>query len=352
MEFTSSMSPLNITEYDYSYDIESDLCEKSHSFEIFQFQFLPVLFSLLFLFGLLGNVLVIWVLITCQKLKGITDVYLLNLASSDLLFVFSLPFLAHYATDEWIFGNVMCKICSGIYYTGFFSSIFFITLMSIDRYLAVVHAVAALSVRTAMRATIISIVLWLVAIFISIPNFLFYQTYKEGHFMMCGINYPENTDNQWKLFTQFEVNIVGFLVPLSIIIYCYSHIITSLQRCKNKQKTKAVKLVVLVVLVFFLFWTPFNIVVFLYSLQDLHILEDCEIRNQLDLAIQVTTTISFIHCCLNPIIYAFAGEKFKSHVKELFYRNMGCVPLCKKCGIIQGPAVDHKSSIHTQSTNS
>ncbi|XP_029445516.1 C-C chemokine receptor type 8-like [Rhinatrema bivittatum] len=342
MEFTSSTSAQNITEYDYGDD--SSPCEKSHSFKIFQFHFLPVLYSLVFAMGLLGNALVIWVLIICKKLKSMTDIYLLNLAISDLLFVFSLPFLAHNAVDEWIFGNVMCKLCSGVYYIGFFSDIFFIILMSMDRYLAVVHAVVALSIRTATWGIIISIILWLVAILISIPNFMFFQEYKEGYFTMCGNIYPEGSEKQWKLFTQFEVNILGFLIPLSIMIYCYSHIITSLQRCKSKQKTKAVRLVLLVVIVFFLFWTPFNIALFLNSLQDLHILDDCETSNQLDVAIQVTMTISFIHCCLNPFIYAFAGEKFKTNLKEIFHRNMVYASMCKKCGIFQHFIVDRQST--------
>ncbi|XP_029442944.1 C-C chemokine receptor type 8-like [Rhinatrema bivittatum] len=348
----STTSILNVTEYDYSFGDDSRPCEKSHSFKIFQFHFIPVLYGLIFAMGLLGNALVIWVLIICKKLKSMTDIYLLNLAISDLLFVFSLPFLAHNAVDEWIFGNVMCKLCSGVYYIGFFSGIFFITILSMDRYLAVVHAVVALSIRTATWGIIISIIVWLVAILISIPNFMFLQEYKEGYFTICGNIYPEGSEKQWKLFTQFEVNILGFLIPHSIMIYCYSHIITSLQRCKSKQKTKAVRLVLLVVIVFFLFWMPFNIALFLNSLQDLHILDDCEMSNQLDLAINVTMMISFIHCCLNPFIYAFAGEKFKTYLKEMFYRYVGYALLCKKCDIFQVPGHGHTFSVSTPSMGS
>lgn len=101
--------------------------------------FLPPLYSLVFLFGLLGNSVVVFGLFKYKRLKSMTDVYLLNLAISDLLFVLSLPFWGYYAADQWVFGLGLCKLISWIYLVGFYSGIFFITLMSIDRYLAIVR---------------------------------------------------------------------------------------------------------------------------------------------------------------------------------------------------------------------
>ncbi|KAG1940172.1 C-C chemokine receptor type [Pimephales promelas] len=40
------------------------------------------------------------------KLRSMTDIFLLNLAIADLLLVSSLPFLAHYTRDQWIFGDM------------------------------------------------------------------------------------------------------------------------------------------------------------------------------------------------------------------------------------------------------
>ncbi|KAL0172805.1 hypothetical protein M9458_033116, partial [Cirrhinus mrigala] len=113
---------------------------------------LSVLYSLFFIVGFLGNILVIWVVLMGVRLRSMTDICLLNLAIADLLLVSSLPFLAHHARDQWIFGDGMCTIVLGVYHIGFYSGIFFIVLMSVDRYLAVVHAVFAL--RQAMRLVI------------------------------------------------------------------------------------------------------------------------------------------------------------------------------------------------------
>uniref|UniRef100_A0A8B9BUQ9 G-protein coupled receptors family 1 profile domain-containing protein n=1 Tax=Anser brachyrhynchus TaxID=132585 RepID=A0A8B9BUQ9_9AVES len=316
----SEMNPtsqfIRTTEYDYGYDENTAPCNEGNSFRRFKSLLLPILYCLVFVFCLLGNSLVLWVLLTRKKLMTMTDVCLLNLAASDLLFVVPLPFQAHYASEQWVFGNAMCKIMAGIYYTGFYSSIFFITLMSIDRYIAIVHAVYAVKIRTASCGIIISLVLWLVAGLASVPNIVFNQQLEIEQSMQCVPTYPPGS-NTWKVASQFAANILGLLIPLSILICCYAQILKNLQKCKNRNKIKAIKMIFIIVIVFFLFWTPFNVVLFLDTLQSLHIINDCQASNRIALALQLTETISFIHCCLNPVIYAFAGVMFKAHLKGL-----------------------------------
>ncbi|KAF5899804.1 C-C chemokine receptor type 4-like, partial [Clarias magur] len=129
-----------MTEIDYSDFIKP--CES----ETHASWFLPVLYSLFFVVGFLGNMLVLWVMLKDAQLKTMTDVSLLNLAIADLLLIFTLPFLAHYARDTWVFGNTMCTLVLGVYYIGFYAGIFFIVLMSINRYLAIAHAVFVLRI--------------------------------------------------------------------------------------------------------------------------------------------------------------------------------------------------------------
>ncbi|NXJ09119.1 CCR8 protein, partial [Odontophorus gujanensis] len=307
---------LSTTEYDYGYDENTAPCIEGNSFPRFKSLLLPILYCLVFVFCLLGNSLVLWILLTRKRLMTMTDICLLNLAASDLLFIVPLPFQAYYASDQWVFGNAMCKIMAGIYYMGFYSSIFFITLMSIDRYIAIVHAVYAMKIRTASCGTMISSVLWLVAGLASVPNIVFNQQLEIEQSVQCVPMYPPGK-NIWKVTTQFAANILGLLIPLSILIHCYAQILRNLQKCKNQNKIKAIKMIFIIVIVFFLFWTPFNIVLFLDSLQSLLIIDDCQSSSRIALALQLTETISFIHCCLNPVIYAFAGVTFKAHLKGL-----------------------------------
>ncbi|NWS94761.1 CCR4 protein, partial [Mionectes macconnelli] len=312
----------------------------------------PVLYSLLFVTGLVGNALVIWVLTVFKKIKTMTDVYLLNLAISDLLFVFSLPFLVQYSImSQWTFGNAMCKIISSAYFIGFYSSVFFITIMSIDRYLAIVQSVYALKIRTAAHGVITSLVLWVIAILASMPDLIFYQEVNDNNQIKCIPHYPGG-NNGWKTFSNFEVNILGWLIPVGVLIFCYHSILKNLQKCHTQNKYKAIKLVFIVVIVFFLFWTPINIVLFLDSLRNMCIIDDCQTSQRLDLAVELAEALSFIHCCLNPIIYVFVGEKFKKHLCEAFRKSACFLLICKDYRAFSGHSLDKHSSLHTRSSQS
>ncbi|XP_054417795.1 C-C chemokine receptor type 8 [Pteronotus mesoamericanus] len=310
----------NVTGTEYYYpDISSSPCD-GEVIPTDRKLLLAVFYCLLFVFGLFGNSLVILVLVICKKLKGITDIYLLNLALSDLLFVFSFPFQTHYHLYQWVFGTAMCKVVSGFYYIGFFSSMFFVTLMSVDRYLAIVHAVYAMRVRTARMGTVLSLAVWLTAGMATSPLVVFYQVSSEDGVLQCYSSYNQQT-LKWKLFIHFEMNILGLLIPFAILLFCYISILHQLKSCQNQNKTKAIKLVLIVVIASLLFWVPFNVVLFLTSLHDLSILDGCVMSQQLTYATHVTEIISFSHCCVNPVIYAFMGEKFKKHLSEIFQKS-------------------------------
>ncbi|XP_025926512.1 C-C chemokine receptor type 5-like, partial [Apteryx rowi] len=169
---TDSDSFLLTTEFDYSGATACTNIEEKN----FAAKFLPPLYSLVVIFGLMGNMLVVLILVKYKRLKSMTDIYLLNLAISDLLFIFSLPFWAYYAAQEWIFGDALCRILSGVYLLGFYSGIFFIILLTIDRYLAIVHAVFALKARTVTYGILTSTVTWAVALFASVPGVIFHKS--------------------------------------------------------------------------------------------------------------------------------------------------------------------------------
>uniref|UniRef100_A0A8B9ULD3 G-protein coupled receptors family 1 profile domain-containing protein n=1 Tax=Anas zonorhyncha TaxID=75864 RepID=A0A8B9ULD3_9AVES len=352
---TDAMSPApnSSSNYyeDYYYPEMASTCTTEHS-KYFTSMFFPVLYTVLFVTGLVGNALVVWVLLAFKKVGAMTDIYLLNLAISDLLFVFSLPFLVQYSlVSQWTFGNAMCKIVSSAYFIGFYSSSFFITIMSIDRYLAIVRSVYALRVRTSAHGVIASLALWAVAILASAPDLIFFQEMDDSNRTVCLPHYP-GSDNSWKIFSNFEVNVLGWLIPVGILIFCYHNILKNLQRCHTRNKYKAMKLVFIVVTVFFLFWTPVNVVLFLDSMRSMHIIDDCQASQKLDLALELAEALSFVHCCLNPIIYAFVGEKFKKYLCEAFGKYARFLLTCNNYSVFHRHKLDRQSSVHMGSSQS
>ncbi|XP_015804626.2 C-C chemokine receptor type 5 [Nothobranchius furzeri] len=319
------------TTEDYDYDENySGICV----YEKHGAHFLPPLYSIFFLLGLFGNSLVIWVIACGLRLRSMTDVCLFNLAIADLLLVCTLPFLAHEARDKWIFGDAMCKIVLGVYHIVLYSGIFFICLMSIDRYLAIVHAVYALKARTRSFGVIAAAVTWLAGFLASFSDLIFLkQKTSPSMSQFCFPDIPSSWNflgpHSWRIFGLVKMNILGLFIPMFILGFCYTHIILRLLSSRSSKK-QAIRLVLMVVAVFFCCWVPYNITSFFKALEYLGVYASCENSNAIRLALQVTEAIAYSHSCLNPFLYVFVGEKFRRHLLRLIHRAP-----CSLCQVIK-----------------
>ncbi|XP_004455946.2 CX3C chemokine receptor 1 [Dasypus novemcinctus] len=297
---------------DFAYDEAAEACDVTDVVALGRL-FLIILYSLVFVLGLAGNLLVLSALASSRKPRSVTDVYLLNLALSDLLFVATLPFWVQYMVSNQGLHSAMCKLTTALFFIGFFAGIFFITVIGIDRYTAIVQAANSMTSRTAQHGVTVSLAVWAAAILVAAPQFMFTKQ-KENE---CLGDYPEALQGVWPVLRNLEVNVLGFLLPLLAMGYCYCRIVWTLLACKNRKRAKAIKLTLLVVAAFFLFWTPYNAMVFLETLRLYGFFPSCAVRRDLRLALVVTETVAFSHCCLNPLIYAFAGEKFRKYLFRL-----------------------------------
>nr|CAI9700140.1 unnamed protein product [Rangifer tarandus platyrhynchus] len=307
------------TEYDYG---DTTPCQKVQE-RAFGAQLLPPLYSVVFVIGLIGNILVVLVLMQYKRLRSMTSIYLLNLAISDLIFLFTLPFWIDYKVkDDWVFGNAMCKLLSGFYFMGLYSEIFFIILLTIDRYLAIVHAVFALQARTVTFGIITSIVVWALAILASVPGFILSSIPDAiSHKVFpSGCDYAEL---EWFLASVYQHNII-FLLSVGVILFCYVEILRTLFRSRSKRRHRTVRLIFTIVAAYFLSWAPYNLILFLQTLLKLGVIQSCEVSQQLDYALLICRNIAFSHCCFNPVLYVFVGVKFRRHLKSLLRRFWLC----------------------------
>ncbi|XP_078087697.1 atypical chemokine receptor 2-like [Mustelus asterias] len=334
LEGTPSNSSYYEEDYNYTdFDFTPYLPCGKDEVKAFGKIFLPVLYFTVFVFGVLGNSFLVLMILRYLKLKTMTDIYLLNLAISDFLFAVSLPFWATYVITGWIFGNAMCKIISAVYSVNFYSGIFFIACMSLDMYLQIVHTVSMKNHRTICKSIVISTAVWALAIIVSIPEFIFSESRKSGDRYTCLSHYGDNQLVIWKATIQLQVNVIAFIIPFFAMIFFYARIASVLLKSKSFGKDKALKLVIILVTVFFVLWFPYNIVLFLHSLEDLGVIGNCEVSKGLDYALQVTESIAFTHCCFNPLLYAFVNERFRRHLKNILMKIIQKVGCRKEFGI-------------------
>ncbi|XP_031694884.1 C-C chemokine receptor type 1 isoform X1 [Anarrhichthys ocellatus] len=315
-----SHSIMTISEYElYSEYDYNDTCDEDRGPELPDGStVLVVLYYILFCLSLLGNTTVLWVLLRYIKLKTMTDVCLLNLALSDLIMAITMPLWAYnYPT------LASCKLMTGAYHLSFYSGTLFVTLMSVDRYLAIVHAVAAMQARTLRYGITASITIWVISVVMALPGVTFASLYmdEDDNSSTCHPLYPEESQRFWKLLRNFSENTVGLFVCLPIMIFCYVKILVMLSKSRNAKKDRAVKLIFTIVCVFVVCWVPYNVTVFLQTLQlFMDILDTCEASKTINSAVHVAEILALSHCCVNPVIYAFVGEKFRKSLGKVLMR--------------------------------
>ncbi|XP_077158780.1 C-C chemokine receptor type 5-like [Paroedura picta] len=337
---------METTPYDYDNIYTPCVNDKARTFGS---SFLPLLYSFVFIFGLVGNALVALILMRYKKIKSMTDVYLLNLVLSDLLFILSLPFWAYSAAEQWIFGTAMCKILSGIYLAGFFSGSFFIILLTADRYLAIVHAVFALKARTVVYGILTSVVTWGVAFCASVPEIVFNTCKMQNSRLQCAAEYSFTDQTKWNKFNTLKTNLIGLILPIIVMTFCYTTIIMNLLKCRTLKRHKAIRLIFIIMVVYFIFWAPYNIAIFLITFPDFFSLNTCDSFNKLTIAVGVSEAIAMSHCCVNPIIYAFAGEKFRKYICSCYRKDIA-PRLSKYIPVLHSEAPERTNSTYTPST--
>ncbi|XP_020366058.2 C-C chemokine receptor type 9-like [Rhincodon typus] len=306
----------------YDYDEESSgMCRKSDVRQFAQ-HFTPPFYTIVFLLGFVGNILVVVIYALYKRLRNMTDVYLLNLAIADLLFLCTLPFWALDARFGWIFGNFLCKTVRGFYKINFFSCMLLLTCISIDRYIAIVKAVKARvsKQKIFLHSKLISLVVWVTAVLLSLPDFR-YSSQNESQ-QSCSTNYPGNILKVAGLAMQITV---GFFLPFAVMLFCYSTIIWKLLQAKSFQKHRAIKLIGTVVSVFVLSQLPYNSMMIVKAMDAANItITDCETLKNVDIATEITQSIAFLHSCLNPFLYAFLGVRFRQDLLRIM-KDIGCV---------------------------
>ncbi|XP_064204716.1 C-X-C chemokine receptor type 3-like isoform X1 [Anguilla rostrata] len=323
------------TNYEDYNDTEGDTCCvggvcTQHSTMRFEAVFVPALYSVLLVLGLLGNGLVLAVLAQLRRGWSVTDTFILHLAVADTLLLLTLPFWAKQAASGWSFGTPVCKMAGALFQINFYCGIFLLACISLDRYLSIVHAVQMYSRKKPWLVQTSCLCVWVFCLLLSIPDWVFLQAVADARrddrvecVHVYTLYYDSSKD--WRLGSRLLYHTVGFLLPSAIMVVCYSCILFRLHRgSQGQQKQKAIRVILALVAAFFVSWTPYNVTLMVDTLHDREAIEDtCGTRTALDVSRAVTSALGYMHCCLNPVLYAFVGVKFRRHLVRML-KVLGC----------------------------
>lgn len=330
-ESTVYYSPTDPSDYDFGTETTEDsgFCYRGWV-RHFRGQYEPPLFWIIFILGAVGNVLVVWIYTTVRnRLKTMTDVYLLNLAVADLLFLCTLPFWAVDAIKGWDFGVHLCKMVSAVYKINFFSSMLLLTCISVDRYVAIVQVTKAHNFKKQrlFYSKLACLAVWCLSTLLALPEFIFAQvkTDQNGR-VSCTLVYWENANNWAKIFVLSLQICMGFCLPLLVMIFCYSVIIRTLLQAKSFEKHKALRVIFVVVFVFVLSQLPHNAMLIMEATQAAHtIITNCKTLIVFDVAGQIAKTLAYTHACLNPFLYVFIGIRFRQDLIRMMKTCASCL---------------------------
>ncbi|XP_062332328.1 type-2 angiotensin II receptor-like [Osmerus eperlanus] len=344
---------------------------------------IPSLYGIICALGIVGNTLALCLLAQAGGgRRTVANTFMLNLCVSDLLFLLSLPLWAVYYSlgYHWPFGWLACKLCGGLLSLNLYASIFFITCMSVDRYLAIVRPLHAQGTRDPRRAQRACVLVWVLAFASSAPTLVLRDTrhVEELGVEACVILYPHHG---WFLSLAWMKMLLGFLLPMAIITSCYCAIarhlmlggpglgvkrgadskahqstdnftkadssprlpVTSLGQeppvssdrrpsvpcsvrpLEGRGLERVLWTVAAVVLAFFLCWFPFHLLTLLDVLQSLGVVEECWAHWALATLLPLSLSLGFSNSAINPVLYCFLGKHFRGRLGGMWEGLCVCV---------------------------
>ncbi|CAK6450515.1 unnamed protein product [Pipistrellus nathusii] len=283
----------------------------------FRNQVYSTMYSMISVVGFFGNSFVLYVLIKTYHEKSAFQIYMINLAISDLLCVCTLPLRVVYYVHKgiWFFGDFLCRLSTYALYVNLYCSIFFMTAMSFFRCMAIVFPVQNINLVTPKKARVVCVSIWIFVILISSPFLMATPSKDEKNNTKC-FEPPQNSQAKNHILVLNYVSLfLGFIIPFIIIIVCYTMIILTLLKNSMKKnlssRRKAIGMIIIVTAAFLISFMPYHIQRAIH----LHFLHNeakpCDSVLRMQKSVVITLSLAASNCCFDPLLYFFSGGNFR-----------------------------------------
>lgn len=266
-----------------------------------------ILLSVALAVGLPGNSFVVWSILVKMRKRSVTALLVLNLAVADLIVLLTAPFFLHYvARGTWTFGVAGCRFFYYVCGISMYASILLITIMSLDRSLAVARPFVSQKLRTKAIAWRVLAGIWMVSVLLPTPVIAYRTVVQRNGSLVCFPKYPSERHRAFHLL--FEA-LTGFLLPFLVVVASYSDIGRRLQARRFQRSHRIGRLVVLIILAFTAFWLPYHVVNLVEAGRALagKVAWSGPVGQRLLLARYVLIALAFLSSSVNPVLYACAG---------------------------------------------
>ncbi|KAJ0065963.1 hypothetical protein NL108_000224 [Boleophthalmus pectinirostris] len=292
-------------DYDTDYTYEDELESRGAAAVL-----IPLLFSIVLAFGVLGHTLVMVFLGLKRQSWSISDIFVLHLGLTDVILLITQPFWAAQTALRlgWCCGVFWCRINGALFNISFYCGMLQLLCIAGERYLNIIRSVQLFTQKKPWLTHIVCLVIWLVSILLSIPDWVSMLYIQEKN--MDGENLCSCFANIYRSKWQIPARVihhVTFLLPVILLTIFFYYILKQIQdSAKACERLRSMKLILVLALVFFLCWTPYNI-----SL----IIDTWKSRSKTyvpgKMTLLATLALACVHACLRPLIYFGLCEKFR-----------------------------------------
>ncbi|XP_053442435.1 neuropeptide FF receptor 1 [Nycticebus coucang] len=307
-----------------------------------------VAYVLIFLLCMVGNALVCFIVLKNRHMRTVTNMFILNLAVSDLLVgIFCMPTtLVDNLITGWPFDNATCKMSGLVQGMSVSASVFTLVAIAVERFRGIVHPFRE---KLTLRKALVTIaVIWVLALLIMCPSAVTLTvTREEHHFMVDARNRSYPLYSCWEAWPEKGMRRVYttvlfshiYLAPLALIVVMYARIARKLCQAPGpaqdgeeaaaagrraaRRRARVVHMLVMVALFFTLSWLPLWALLLLIDYGQLS-------APQLHLvtvyAFPFAHWLAFFNSSANPIIYGYFNENFRRGFQAAFRAQLCRLP--------------------------
>lgn len=290
--------------------------------QFIQRYYLPLTYGLIFIVGLVGNMTSIGIYITKMRPWKSSNIILVNLALTDLLYVLSMPFLVFYYSngDSWTLGDFMCRFVRFGFHFHLYGSILFLTCLAIFRYVVVVKPLLAVQVQQRFWGIMACSAVWIIAAAEIAPMWViisFHELDNKTYCLDFASTIPVD-DVRWYSLT---LTVIGFLLPLIVVCICYITVVKQLARGPNTSslcRMRARRVTMLILVVFVVCFLPYHILRVL-RIEFRKVKEmPCIVEHVVRAAYIISRPLAGLNTFFNLALYTLSGDKFRRAFLSIF----------------------------------
>ncbi|KAL1264479.1 hypothetical protein QQF64_004834 [Cirrhinus molitorella] len=272
--------------------------------------------SLMCLVGVSGNIYTLVVMCHSMRSAASMYIYIINLALADLLYLLTIPFVVctHFLKG-WYFGDAGCRILISMDFLTMHASIFTLTVMSTERYFAVLKPLDTVKRSKSYRKAI-ALLVWTASLILTLPMIISVQLMTESSKPMCQ---PTLSPLSYKIYITFLFG-TSIVAPGVIIGYLYIRLartywISQTETFKQTKKLPNQKVLYLIFTIVLLFWACF-LPFWIWQLLG-------QFQPELDLSTKakrninyLTTCLTYSNSCINPFLYTLLTKNYKEYLRK------------------------------------